>query len=383
MIKGPDMDTPETQETLRETISQAVNDVESGKTLSQDAPPINDKESVKTESKEDSPKPGRTAGRARDESGKLLPGKAEKPDTKPETVTTPERKPIKIRDRDIEYWNKPSTWKKELEAHWGKLPDEVMQEIHRRESDAAFGVSTYKAEYDQYKPIAEAFKPYQPFLQQNNITPDRYAKALMETDQVLRFGTPQQKLQNFVQLSQIYGIPLHEMFVQGEDGKVYFNQQHMSAPQQASQQQAITREDIRKMLDEERSNAYWAAQIKSMQEAKDSDGNLRYPHFETLRMTMDGILRSGLAKDLNSAYDAAIRLPQHADLYDAQQNAKREAEEKAKTAAKQQQTARAKDAAVSVKSQSPTSEVKKAQNGRISVRASLEDAFDQIESGRV
>ncbi|HEX7960691.1 MAG TPA: hypothetical protein VF493_12275, partial [Terriglobales bacterium] len=212
---------------------------------------------------------------------------------------------------------------------------------------------------------------------------DRYAKALIETDQVLRFGTAQQKLQNFVQLSQIYGIPLHEMFVQGEDGKVYFNQQHMSQPQQSAQQQPLSRDDIKKMLDEERSNAYWQAQIQSMKEAKDKDGNPLYPHFEVLKPTMHGLLQSGLAKDLISAHDMAIRLPQHAEFYDAQQNAKREAEEKVKLQAKQAVTARAKDAAVSVKSQSPTGKVESPKSGRASLRASLEDSFDQLEGGRV
>src|SRR5690349_11258040 len=341
MIKGPDtMETNEPHATVRDSLTQAFDQVEGGAPAI-DAPATETKEKSEplvTEAKADAPKPGRTAGRARDETGKLLPGKAERPETKeaaPAAPAAPERKPIKLRDKDVEWWKYPSTWKQDVAAHWEKLPDEVRQEIHRRESDAAFGVSTYKAEYDQYKPISEVFKPYQPFLQQNNITPDRYAKALIDTDQVLRFGTPQQKLQNFVQLSQIYGIPLHEMFVQGEDGKVYFNQQHMSQPQQAQQQQPLSRDDIKKMLDEERSNAYWAAQIQSMKEAKDGAGNAAYPHFETLRQTMDGILRAGLAQDLKTAYDAAIRLPQHAQLFDAQQNAKREAESKAQVQAKQ------------------------------------------------
>lgn len=374
------MDMLEPQTTLRDSLSQAFDEVEPAEPV-KDAPTVDTKEAPVAKAKEEAPKPGRTAGRARDDNGKLLPGKAEKPETKVEAA--PERKPVKIRDKDVEWWKFPSTWKQDVASHWETLPDAVRQEIHRRESDAAFGVSTYKAEYDQYRPIAEVFKAYQPFLQQNGTTPDRYAKALIETDQVLRFGTPQQKLQNFVQLSNIYGIPLHEMFVQGEDGKVYFNQQHMSQPQQAAQQQPLSRDDIKKMLDEERSNAYWQAQIQSMQEAKDGTGNPAYPHFEILRQTMHGILQSGLAKDLKSAYDAAIRLPQHAELYDAQQNAKRESEEKVKVAIKQQQATRAKDAAVSVKSQSPTGKVETPKNGRTSVRASLEDAFDQLEGGRV
>lgn len=374
------MEQENTQTTLRDTLSDAFDEHIQPK---EDSKPVEKAPEQAAEASVEEVKQGRTAGRPRDEKGRLLPGgKAEKPQEAQAEAPKPERKPIRIRDRDIEYWNKPSTWKKELEEHWGKLPEAVMQEIHRRESDAAFGVSTYKAEYDQYKPIAEVFKAYQPFLQQHNISPDNYAKALVQTDQIMRFGTPQQKLQHFAQLSQLYQIPLHELFVQGEDGKVYFNQQHLSSPQQASQQQAISREDIKKMLDEERSNAYWAAQIQSMKEAKDGDGNPRYPHFEALRQSMHGLLQSGLAKDLPTAYEGSLRLPQHADLFEAQQTAQRTAEEKAKMQAKSEQADRARRNAVSVKGQAPTGEIQK-QTGRKGLRDVISDAFDAVESRRV
>ncbi len=39
------------------------------------------------------------------------------------------------------------------------------------------------------------------------------------------------------------------------------------------------------------------AQLKAFTDAKDEQGNAKYPHFEELKGTMAGILQAGLAQD--------------------------------------------------------------------------------------
>ncbi len=162
------------------------------------------------------------------------------------------------------------------------------------------------------------------------------------------------------------------------------NQQYF---QQQQQQAAagITPQDVERIVAQRMQQVQINAAVSQFQSAKDGSGNPLYPHFETVRQTMDGILRAGLAQDLPSAYNAALRMPQHAELYDAQQKQQRDAEQAAQAKAKTDAAAKARAAAVSIKGQSPTSQAKgSGDKGSKQLRDTIADAFDQhTESSRV
>jgi hypothetical protein len=48
------------------------------------------------------------------------------------------------------------------------------------------------------------------------------------------------------------------------------------------------------------------AMIDNFQTAKDADGNLKHPHFDVVQNQMSGLISSGVAKDIASAYDMAV-----------------------------------------------------------------------------
>jgi hypothetical protein len=116
-------------------------------------------------------------------------------------------------------------------------------------------------------------------------------------------------------------------------------------------------------------------------EAKDAAGNPAHPHFDSVRETMRQLLEAGLAQDLQSAYDAALRLPQHSPLFEQLQQQKIAAEEAEKQKKIAEQAALARRNNVQVRGGTPktpgTSTTAKG------IRASLEDAFDQHVPGRV
>lgn len=343
------------------------------------------------------PKPGRTAGRARDEHGRLLPGKPVKePAAEPGRTATPAQSPEQSATatpaaEPKPFPQRPSSWKKEMWPIWDKLAkgepltgEEARahaEYIGQREGEFSKGVSTYKAEADKAKAVWEAIAPFQPTLQQYGIDPVNHIKALFNAHQMLALGTPEQRLGMFVKLAQDYKIPLQSMFVQGQDGQIYFNpqlQQQQQAPQQFSSQQI---EQLIARQTEQRFQQYASEQqVASFLSAKDAQGNSQYPHFEQVRETMAQLLESKLADDLPSAYQAAIRLPQHSEIWDAQQEQQRandEAERKRK-AADAAKTARAN--AVSPASRAPTGPTAGQAKG---LRAQIEEAADSVLSGRV
>ena len=354
----------ETQTTLRDQLASAFTQVE-------EAPEADTSVDQEVQAERSDIAPERADGRVRDPAtGKFVAQERQE-------TQAPERKPIKIRDRDVEWWNKPSTWKPDLAPQWDNAPDELKQYLHTREADFAHGVSTYKQEWERARPLLEAISPYMPTLQQYGIQPEQHVQRLFNAHQTLALGSPEQKLAMFQQIAREYQVPLQSLFTQGEDGQMRF-----TAPQQPA---GPTPEQIQRLIDQ-RVNEGLSVQtsrqaIESFVSAKGDNGQPRYPHFEQVRQTMAGLLEAKLAQDLPSAYEAAIRMPAHADIYATIQQQEREAKEAADRQAAQEKVTRARNAAVSTRSQTPSAPG----NGQTAkgLRNQLEAAFDQLGGGRV
>lgn len=304
-------------------------------------------------------KAGRTAGRERDEKGRLLPGPAKKP----EVVVAP---PVQAEPHP----ERPSSWKKDYWDHWGKLDPSVAKYIRQREDEYAKGVSTYKSEWERAKPLIDAVTPFQGELQQHGIDPAQQIARYFQLHKDFATGTPETKLQRFLQLAKDYQVPVQNLFVQGQDGRIYFNEQMNQAqqPQQQSQQP-----DVRKLVQEAMTEQTMQQQIAAMKADTKT-----YPHFETVREEMAGLLQAGLAQDLQSAYSKALRM--HDDLFASEQEAKRKAEEAERQAAQRKAVETARQNQVSPKSATPATTGKGTAKG---LRAQLESAFDEHAGGRV
>ena len=182
------MDGEFPEQSLRDTIAAELEKVEPVSAPPEPSPSPLPPEAVVPADAE-SPKPGRTAGRPRDEQGRLLPGKVEKPPV----VEVAAVEPPKAIQR-------PSSWKKE---HWESF-DKVAKEnpalaeyINQREGEYAKGVSTYKQEWEQAKPLLEALAPYQQTMQQHNVNAADMVGKLAAAHHRLALGQPQEKLAMF------------------------------------------------------------------------------------------------------------------------------------------------------------------------------------------
>lgn len=135
--------------------------------------------------------------RARDERGRFA--KAEEP-AEPEPAA--EMEPAKPARR------LPSSWRKELEPHYMTLPDEIVAEIERRESDYFKGLEPLKSGADRWRSLEQTLAPFQPALEVAGKAPEELIGGLMQAHAALTFGTPEQKAQAFATLAQQYGVNL-------------------------------------------------------------------------------------------------------------------------------------------------------------------------------
>ena len=275
---------------------------------------------------------------------------------------------------------RPDSWKKEYWGHWDQIDPQLASYLAEREHQYLNGVTTYKNEWERARPVLEALQPYQQLMQSSNVSAPQFIKALADTHQTLTTGDQNAKLRAFARFAKDYKIPLEQLLIQGDDGKVYLNQTYFADQQPAATQQQLSSQEIDKLVDAKFAQRELQRMVQSFTAEKGADGKSLHPHFETVKGTMDGLLRTGLAKDLESAYQAALAMPQHAELATAERQQREQQAIEDKKRQEQEEAQRARASIVSPRSQAPTALVQDTR-GKKGLRDQLSAAFDASGTG--
>lgn len=294
--------------------------------------------------------------RPRDDVGRFASKVQDAPITAP--VDTPE--PV----AEVPVRKPPSSWKPEAQTAWSKADkgealtaEEVRLlalEAERREGDFHKGVQEFKTHSERARSYDAAIAPYRDHLQSLGVDAPTAINALLNADKTLRTGDPATKAAYFAKLAQEYGIDLGQVQqTTNTDPSMQYVMQQLHSLEQSNRmrESEIQRQQI----------AQAEAEI-----AKFSNGKA---HFESVRNEMSDLLRTGMVKTLEEAYERAVwGNPDIRRTLIEQQRA--EAQRKA---AEQAQAQRARTAAVSVKGSSPSSGGATAPSG--SLRDQLAAAF--------
>jgi hypothetical protein len=204
----------------------------------------------------------------------------------------------------------PASWTAELKAKWSTVPPDVRAYIAEREDQVHRQFSRNDEERNFGRVMSQTLQPYAETLRAIGATPDQAVSGLLNVDNVLRKGTPEQKLEMVHEIMRSYQIPLeavtqHQPLPQ--DPRLGALQQQLQALQnqmaQGSQQQqaAVEERAAQAELEAFKANA---------------------PHLEAVRPMMAQLLTSGVATGLQDAYDqAAWAHPEVRKLMLAQQTA--------------------------------------------------------------
>jgi hypothetical protein len=256
--------------------------------------------------------------------------------TPAETVQTA---PVQEPQVEPPVWERPPTsWKKDYHEVWTTADPKLKEYAWQREEEMKRGVEPLLSKAQFADQIQQAIEPYQNNLKSLGIEPPQAIKALMDADNVLRHGTPQQKAQMFASLSQQYGVNL------GEIGNL---QQQPVDPTVSALQNELYSVKNEVMTWKQQQEA---AQNQALLGEIDTFAQ-KAEFFEDARPTMIQLLNSGMAQNLEDAYNKALRLDEalSSKLQQSQQAqaeaAKRESANKAAKAARA--------AAVSVRSSTP------------------------------
>lgn len=166
----------------------------------------------------------------------------------------------------------------------------------------------------------------------------------------------------FAQLARDYGVPLPGLEQRGIDPRTQWMEQQLNE----------LRGTVGSFLSQQQAQAQ--AEINKTIESFSADTE-KHPHFESVRESMAQLLEAGLAPDLETAYQRAVRMDD--SLFDSLLNS----HQQQSTAQVQAIAQKAKSQAFSPKTSTPRSAV--TNGGPKDLRSQLEDSFDKAVGGRV
>lgn len=228
-----------------------------------------------------------TAARVRDEKGRF----ASTQETPPETESPPEQLVDPVAEDMLPPEVQRLGLRKEEAAEWNKASPVLQQALLRRSEEMHKGLEQYRGAAQFGSKMAETFRPYEQTLQQLGVSHDVAIGKLLEADNVLRHGAPEQKAFAIQSLMQQYGIDMGQV-----NNLPQVDPQVMALQNQIQQMQGHFSNLQRTQAEREQETLN--SEISQFAEGRE--------HFEQVREDMAALLQAGRATNLSDAYEQAI-----------------------------------------------------------------------------
>jgi len=188
----------------------------------------------------------------------------------------------------------PRGWSPASREKWATIPEDLRQEILRREEASVVGVRQLQERFAPMEGFVQQISPVFEEARAAGTNPAQYIHALAATEKVLRTADVPTKFQEILRLADVYGIPLRDVINESVGSKVLpaANHQQQQIPPQI-QQELMEMRQWRQQFEGSNINN----QISTFSQGKE--------FFEDVRHTMAGLVESGAAKSLEEAYDSA------------------------------------------------------------------------------
>lgn len=270
----------------------------------------------------------------------------------------------------------PQSWKEGAKAAWAQVPEAARLEVLRREKEITGIVAAAGEDRKYASTMKQAFAPFEAQIRAEGSTPEAAIGKLLNTAMALRTAPPAHKARLVASMITDFNIPLEPLVaaLQGQPAPQGQPQQ----PQQQNVDPAAIAEQVRaqlmQQLGAQRDSSLVAKaneEINALLEKQPMHGPDGTDYSEEIRADMADIIERKAARGLKISLEAAYSL------------AAREHPEVSKVLAKQERAAvaaktpvstqRARAAASSVRHESATQPVTKAEGS--SLRDTLKAAF--------
>jgi hypothetical protein len=298
--------------------------------------------------------PSQAAQRARDETGRFtkapLAAKAASTGTKPPLAGTKGQTPVPKPQEGAQTpapvakaEKPPPSWSPPAREHWGKLPQEVREDVWRREQETSMALRESAEARQFHQTFAKLAAPYESMFRAEGVDALRGAGNLFQAFGVLQQGNPGAKAQLLATIGKTYGID-PQLLTDAWNGTASPETQaaqHSVDPRIIAQQ---VRAQVMADIQQERQQTHLtraAGEVETFGQDKEFFHDVR----GTMAAILDGATQSRQHMTLDQAYRIALQF--HPGTSSVIQQ--REARDVARNA--QASTERARAAASSVRSQ--------------------------------
>lgn len=220
----------------------------------------------------------------------------------------------------------PKTWRKEAAAAWSTLPPIVQQEIAKREADIFRGIEGYKQQASVGQTFGQLIEPYVPTFQQYGVNPFQHVSELLQAHHILALGTNQQKVELLRHFVKQFKVDLD-----AAEEAPYVDPQVQALQSQVNQLQSFHSQQQQLVFQQRE------AAVNEHVDAFANDPS--HPYFDDVSEVMTQLITSGVADNLQEAYDKAVYLvPEVRDKELARQAAEKQEAAKQRVAAAKKAT---------------------------------------------
>jgi len=190
----------------------------------------------------------------------------------------------------------PDRYPNAVKAKWKELPVEVQRDLAKSAEDFHKELTRHDEERVLARQFKETVAPYIAQIRAEGSDPIKATQALYDTAYRLRNGTPQQKAQLLLETARAYGADMSIFNQQQMQPQVHPMLQQTMQELHSLKAQMEQQEALKKQQEE-------AGLHQTIDAFKNDPKNV---HFETVKAHMASLLQSGLAADLQDAYDQAV-----------------------------------------------------------------------------
>jgi len=205
---------------------------------------------------------------------------------------------------ELEAISAPKHWPKEeqeiFNAWDANVQHQVMDRYKAMEGDYTKKTQALAKYKKRNESLDEIYGPFRDDFQRAGMDEVAATRQLLAAHKYLR-EDPQQALK---WLAQSYGVDLKAVNDDTAIEDEYADPQMKAMQQQIAQLQGTITNQQQQAQNMQKQEVQ--AMIDNFQTAKDADGNLKHPHFDVVQNQMSGLISSGVAKDIASAYEMAV-----------------------------------------------------------------------------
>ena len=317
---------PATAPTLEAVLEGAINQTIEPETPSNDTP----KEEVENTTIPDAPKQVETNNSEESNSESLDQVATENESETQDSTEEPSEKAGSEDSKETPL-EAPKNWSEDVKGTFKDLPREAQEYMLKRDKEMTADYTRKTQEVAQqrksYESLDRVIAPMRQQIAASGVGEAEYISRLLNADMALR-NNPKMAIK---QLAQGYGIDLSSIEETGD-----WNESEPQIAQLQQQNQAILAElNQFKQQNLQSARQQTENQISTFAQSTDAKGNLKYPHFEQVRVKMGNLIDAGEAKGLEDAYSKAVRLDDNLykqSLESQRKSAKAEEDAKRKSA---------------------------------------------------